>query len=89
MTDDLSPKWNAQRYGLAMPQVYAEVFCPWGNGLSMKLGHFYSILGYETRHRAGQLLLLAFLRLPVRRADHLHRAARGDQRSAISRSRPA
>lgn len=46
--DDLSPKWNAQRYGLAMPQCYMEVYSPWGNGLSMKLGHFYSILGYES-----------------------------------------
>jgi len=46
--DDLSPKWNAQRYGLAMPQCYMEVYSPWGNGLSMKLGHFYSTLGYET-----------------------------------------
>lgn len=45
---DLSPKWNAQRYGLAMPQCYMEVFSPWGNGLSVKMGHFYSILGYES-----------------------------------------
>ena len=30
-----------------MPELYAEVYCPWGNGLSMKLGHIYSILGYE------------------------------------------
>ena len=45
---DLSPKWNAQRYGLAMPQCYMEVHAPWGNGLNMKLGHFYSILGYES-----------------------------------------
>ena len=48
LTDDLAPKWNAQRYGLAMPQAYAEVYCPWGNGVTMKLGHFYSILGYES-----------------------------------------
>jgi hypothetical protein len=42
-------KWNAQQYGLAMPQCYLEVFAPWGDdGLSMKLGHFYTILGYET-----------------------------------------
>ena len=45
---DFSPKWNSQRYGLAMPQAYMEVYAPWGNGLTMKLGHFYSILGYET-----------------------------------------
>lgn len=48
VTDDLSPRWNAQRYGLAMPQLYAEFYCPWGNGLNMKIGHFYSILGYES-----------------------------------------
>ncbi|MBN1393715.1 MAG: porin [Pirellulales bacterium] len=46
--DDLSPRWNAQRYGLAMPQCYMEVYSPWGSGLSVKLGHFYSILNYES-----------------------------------------
>jgi len=46
--DDLSPKWNSQRYGLAMPQLYTEVYAPWGNGISMKMGHFYSTLGYES-----------------------------------------
>ena len=45
---DLSPKWNSHRYGLAMPQAYMEVYAPWGNGLTMKLGHFYTILGYDT-----------------------------------------
>jgi hypothetical protein len=46
---DFGPKWNAQQYGLAMPQCYMEVFAPWGeDGASMKLGHFYTILGYET-----------------------------------------
>lgn len=47
VNDDFSPKWNAQQYGLAMPQVYAEVFAPWGNGVNVKLGHFYSFFGYE------------------------------------------
>jgi hypothetical protein len=46
--DDLSPKWNAQQYGLAMPQVYAEFFAPWGTGIDVKLGHFYSQFGYES-----------------------------------------
>jgi hypothetical protein len=46
---DFGPKWNAQQYGLAMPQCYMEVFAPWGeDGATMKLGHFYTILGYET-----------------------------------------
>jgi hypothetical protein len=54
---DGTPRWNsadgprgdgAALYGLAMPQLYAEVFAPFGDGLSVKLGHFYSILGYES-----------------------------------------
>jgi hypothetical protein len=45
---DLLPRWNSGRYGLAMPQLYLETYAPWGTGLTMKLGHFYSILGYET-----------------------------------------
>ena len=47
-TDAFSPKWNAQQYGLALPQVYAEFFAPWGNGIDMKFGHFYSGFGYES-----------------------------------------
>ena len=47
-TDDFSPKWNAQQYGLALPQVYAEFFAPWGNGIDMKFGHFYSGISYES-----------------------------------------
>lgn len=45
---DLSPKWNTGRNGLALPQCYMEVYAPWGNGLTMKLGHFYTILGHES-----------------------------------------
>ncbi len=43
---DGSRKWNAGiDYGLIMPQVYVEV----GHGdLSLKLGHFYGIIGYES-----------------------------------------
>ena len=43
---DGSPRWNASKhYGLAMPQIYGEV----GFGdLSLKLGHFYTIIGYES-----------------------------------------
>lgn len=38
--------WNGHRhYGLAMPQVYGEVAY---NDLSVKVGHFYTIMGYET-----------------------------------------
>jgi hypothetical protein len=50
---DGSPKWNSDNgpvgtnYGLAMPQAYVEAFAPVGGGLSVKLGHFYTILGHE------------------------------------------
>src|SRR5262249_44560103 len=37
-------RWNGQYYGLAIPQVYVEA----GNDvLSLKLGHFYTTVGYE------------------------------------------
>lgn len=35
-------------YNMAMPQAYAEIFAPIGHGLSAKLGHFYTIIGYES-----------------------------------------
>ena len=35
---------GAGRYGLAMPQVYGEVAY---NDLKVKIGHFYTIIGYE------------------------------------------
>lgn len=42
---DRGVKWNSGKYyGLALPQAYAEVA---HNGLSVKLGHFYTIIGYE------------------------------------------
>ncbi|MGR9015158.1 MAG: porin [Gammaproteobacteria bacterium] len=34
-------------YKLAFPQVYATVFAPIGNGLTTKIGHFYTIIGNE------------------------------------------
>lgn len=34
-------------YGLALPQAYAELNVPVGNGLNIKAGHFYTIIGYE------------------------------------------
>jgi hypothetical protein len=37
-------RWNGQYYGLALPQLYAEVG---SDVLGLKLGHFYSPIGYE------------------------------------------
>lgn len=50
-------KWNGMSgpvppgqslYGLAMPQLYGEVYAPIGQGIRVKMGHFYSIMGYES-----------------------------------------
>ncbi len=35
------------QYDIAFPQAYVEVYAPLGNGLTAKLGHFYTIIGYE------------------------------------------
>jgi len=43
--DNFTAKWDSSRfYGLAMPQAYVEVGY---NDLSVKIGHFYTIIGYE------------------------------------------
>ena len=39
---------NATRFGLAMPQLYAEFYIPLHLGLNVKAGHFYSPMGYES-----------------------------------------
>ncbi|MFI3218459.1 MAG: porin [Methylococcales bacterium] len=35
-------------YDIALPQAYAEAYIPVGNGLNVKMGHFYTPIGYET-----------------------------------------
>ncbi|MEI6745963.1 MAG: porin [Methylococcaceae bacterium] len=35
-------------YDLALPQAYGEIYAPIGNGLNIKVGHFYTPIGYET-----------------------------------------
>lgn len=44
----LIDKRSLRLYDLALPQAYVEVYTPWGNGLTSKIGHFYSIIGYES-----------------------------------------
>ncbi len=39
---------NERFYNLALPQAYAEIYAPFGNGLNIKVGHFYTPIGYET-----------------------------------------
>ena len=46
---DQGPRaFGASRYGLAMPQLFFDVYAPVGNGVNVRVGHFYSILGYES-----------------------------------------
>lgn len=35
-------------YNAALPQAYAELYAPWGNGVTAKIGHFYTIIGNES-----------------------------------------
>ncbi len=35
-------------YGLAIPQAYLESYLPFGNGVNLKIGHFYTPIGFET-----------------------------------------
>ena len=39
---------STRTYGIALPQAYLETYVPIGNGLNIKVGHFYTPLGYET-----------------------------------------
>ncbi len=39
---------DSRFYDLALPQLYAEAYVPIGNGLNIKLGHFYTPIGFET-----------------------------------------
>ncbi|OAH97278.1 hypothetical protein A1332_21675 [Methylomonas methanica] len=34
-------------YGIVFPQAYLELFAPPGNGLKIKLGEFYTLIGNE------------------------------------------
>ena len=38
---------DSRFYGIALPQAYAEINLPMGNGIAVKLGHFYTPIGYE------------------------------------------
>jgi len=47
LTQDGDDRWNSggsRQYGIALPQLYAEVAY---NNLSMKVGHYFTNIGYE------------------------------------------
>ena len=61
---------NGANYGFAMPQLYGEV----GYGdLSVKVGHFYTIIGYEVVTGDRQLPLQPRLHDVQQRAVYAHR----------------
>lgn len=39
---------SSRFYDIAMPQAYLEAYLPFGNGINVKLGHFYTPIGFET-----------------------------------------
>lgn len=41
-------EWNSGRFvAFAMPELFVDVFIPWGNGASIRAGRFWSPIGYE------------------------------------------
>ncbi|MCH7685141.1 MAG: porin [Planctomycetes bacterium] len=46
-TIGLDDDWDSGRYGFILPQSYLSLFVPVGNGITVKLGHFWGLLGYE------------------------------------------
>jgi hypothetical protein len=44
---DLNLGRTGRFYSIALPQAYAEFNLPFGNGIDVKVGHFYTPIGYE------------------------------------------
>ena len=47
LDDELITDEHSSRYDLAIPQLYAELYAPIANGVTIKAGHFYTIIGNE------------------------------------------
>lgn len=45
---DTSIFGNDPKHQLVFPQLYANVYAPIGNGLTLTVGHFYTLIGYES-----------------------------------------
>lgn len=43
----LTDRQKSRFYGIALPQAYAQFNLPFGNGIDLKVGHFYTPIGYE------------------------------------------
>jgi len=44
---------GTSQHQLAFPQAYADIYLPYGNGITVSLGHFYTLIGYEVVPSAG------------------------------------
>jgi hypothetical protein len=47
LDDDILDDDFSRFYRLSFPQIYAEVYAPIFNGITAKIGHFYTIIGNE------------------------------------------
>ena len=56
-----------------MPQLYAEVYAPVLSGLTFRLGHFYSTIGYESIMAPANFFYSHSYTLCVRRTEDAHR----------------
>ena len=45
---DLNILNTGRNYGVALPQAFVEIYAPIANGLTIKAGHFYTPIGYES-----------------------------------------
>jgi hypothetical protein len=45
---DLNILNTGRNYGVALPQAFVEIYAPIANGLTIKAGHFYTPIGFES-----------------------------------------
>ncbi|ABI60324.1 MULTISPECIES: porin [Nitrosomonas] len=45
---DTSIFGDSPKHQLVFPQLYANLFAPIGNGVTLSIGHFYTLIGYES-----------------------------------------
>jgi hypothetical protein len=46
VNDNFDQNWTSDQ-NIAMPQAYAELYAPIGSGVTLKVGHFYTLIGWE------------------------------------------
>lgn len=48
MSDDPGFRASRSLYGMALPQAYGEIYAPILGGVDVKIGHFHSVMGFES-----------------------------------------